>query len=336
MDPVTHGLASYALTRAAFPRASRATFAGSVLAGTVADLDLLTAYIGPSAFLAGYRTFAHSIATAILLAVIFAVALTLLPEQKREPFKTILPLFLAATLFHVAMDLCQNESVELLWPLRSQRYSLDSVAHLDLWILLMLLAGALLPLLLGLVTEEIGAKSKTPRGRIGAALALLAVGGYIGTRFVLHGNAAALLDSRTYRGELPRKVAAFAESDTPFHWRGIVETERALREIDIDLARASYFNTDSSVPFYKPEASPALEAARGTEAARRFLQATKFPKASVEKSETGYRIELRDFQSRHAGQSGWRVLASIETDNDARVIRQELVWDPASREVLWK
>jgi inner membrane protein len=336
MDPVTNGLASYALTRAAFPRASRVTLAGAVLAGTAADLDQLSAYAGPSAFLAWYRTFTHSVAAALVLAVIFTLAVALLRNQNKDSIKTILPLFLMASVLHLAMDLCQNESVELLWPFRSQRVSLDSVAHLDLWILLTLLAGALLPLLLGLVTEEIGAKSKAPRGRIGAALALLAVCAYIGARFVLHGNAVALLDSRTYRGELPRKVAAFAESDTPFHWHGIVETERALRDIDVDLARASSFNPDSSVVAYKPETSPALEAARNTEAARRFLQAARFPKASVETTTTGCRIELGDFRNRRAGQSGWRVLATIETDNNARVIHQELEWDPSSREVWWK
>jgi membrane-bound metal-dependent hydrolase YbcI (DUF457 family) len=336
MDPVTHGLASYALTRAIFPRASRATLAGAVVAGTAADLDQLSAYAGPSAFLACYRTFTHSVAATVVLAVILALALAVLRKQNTDPIKTILPIFLMASLLHLAMDLCQNDPVELLWPFRSQRVSLDLVAHLDLWILLTLLAGALLPLLLGLVTEEIGAKSKSPRGRIGAALALLAVCAYIVARFVLHGNAAALLDSRIYRGELPRKVAAFAESGTPLHWHGIVETERALRDIDVDLAHASSFNPDSSVVAYKPETSPALQAAQNTETARRFLQAARFPKASVEKSETGYRIELRDFQSRHAGQSGWRVLAIIETDNDARVFHEELAWDPSSREVWWK
>lgn len=327
MDPVTHGLASYALTRAAFPRVSRTTLAGAVLAGTAADLDHLSPFMGPSAFLAGYRTFTHSITTAILLAAILTLAMVMLPEQKRDPFKTILSLFLAASLLHAGMDLCQNETVQLLWPFRSQRYSLDSVAHLDLWILLLLLAGALLPLLLGLVTEEIGAKSKAPRGRVGAALALLAVCAYIGGRFVLRGNAVALLDSRTYRGELTRKVAAFAESDTPFHWHGIVETERALRDIDLDLTRASYFNPDSPVPTYKPEASPALEAARDTAAARRFLQAARFPKASVEKSETGYRIELREFSRSGSDRSEKQVIAVIETDANGKVLSEELAWD---------
>jgi membrane-bound metal-dependent hydrolase YbcI (DUF457 family) len=331
MDPVTHGLASYALTRAAFPRASRATLAGAVLAGTVADLDQLSAYAGPSAFLAWYRTFTHSVAATIVLAVILALALTLLRKQNKDPIKTILPLFLMASLLHLAMDLCQNDTVELLWPFRSQRFSLASVARLDLWILLMLLAGLLLPLLLGLVTEEIGAKSKAPRGRIGAALALLAICAYIGVRFVLHGNAVALIESRTYRGELPRKVAAFAESDTPFHWRGIVDTERALLDIDVDLARASSFNPDSSVVSYKPETSPALEAARNTEVARRFLQSARFPKASIEKTNTGFRIQLRDFSHQRDAHSEKRVIAVIETDPNGNVLSQGLDWDSLSK-----
>jgi len=331
MDPVTHGLASYALARAAFPRITRATLIAAILAGTAADLDQLSAYLGPSAFLAWNRTFLHSIASAILLAIVFAVALALLRKQKTDSLRIVLPLFLITSLLHLAMDLCQNETVEALWPFHSRKYSLDSVAHLDLWILLVLLAGALLPLLLGLVTEEIGAKSKAPRGRIGAALALLTVCVYIAARFVLHGNSVALMDSRTYRGELPRKVAALAESATPFHWHGIVETERALRELDVDLSRASSFSPDSSVVSYKPEPSPALEAARITEAARRFLQGARFPKASLEKTNTGFRVEIRDFAREGDSHSQRRVIVLVETDPSGGVLSQGLLWDPFSR-----
>jgi membrane-bound metal-dependent hydrolase YbcI (DUF457 family) len=331
MDPLTHGLASYALARAAFPRASRATLAGAVIAGTAVDLDQLSSYSGPSAFLTWHRTFTHSVATAIILAALLALTSMLIGKQKKDPLTTILPLFLMASLLHLAMDLCQNESVEFLWPFRSQRYSLDSVAHLDLWILLMLLAGVLIPLLLGLVTEEIGAKSKSPRGRIGAALALAMVCVYIGGRFILHGNVVAMMESRTYRGELPRKVAAFAESGSPAHWRGIVETDRALHNFDLDLARASSFNSDSSLVSYKPETSPPLEAARNTEVARRFLQAARFPKAIIEKTNTGFRVEIRDFPRQRAAYSELRVIAVIETDPGGNVLRQELIWDPLSK-----
>jgi hypothetical protein len=181
--------------------------------------------------------------------------------------------------------------------------------------------------LLALVTEEIGAKSKGPRGRVGAILALALVFIYIGTRFILHGSAVAMMDARTYRRELPRRVGAFAESDSPLHWHGIVETERAFYDLDVDLTPGASFNPDSAVVSYKPEMSPALEAAQKTDAARHFLQAAKFPKATVEKTATGYRVQIRDLGEQRDARPGPRVIAIIETDATARVINEELAWD---------
>jgi len=190
-----------------------------------------------------------------------------------------------------------------------------------------LLAGALLPQLFALVTEEIGAKARAPRGRIGAILALLAVFIYIGARFILHGNAVAMMEARTYRGELPRRVAAFAESDSPFHWRGIVETERAFHAFDLSLASGPSFNPDAAVVYYKPEASASLDAAGTTESVRRFLEAAKFPKATVEKTNAGYRVQLRDLAQQQEARSGPRVIAIVETDPTAKVLSDELAWD---------
>jgi membrane-bound metal-dependent hydrolase YbcI (DUF457 family) len=329
MDAFTHGLASYCVTRAAFPRASRATMVGAILAGSAANIDQLSATVGPSAYLAWYRTATHSILGTLVIAIVFSMAAAFATRRKSNPDKlrTILLAVLAACALHVAMDLTQNEGVQLLWPFRAQRYSADWVAHFDLWILLSLLAGALLPQLLALVTEEIGAKSKAPRGRFGAIIALLAVFLYIGARFILHGNAVAMMEARTYRGELPRRVAAFAESDSPFHWHGIVETERALHDLDLNLASGSSFNPDAAVASYKPESSAPLDSARSTESVRRFLQAAKFPKASVEKTNTGYRVQIRDLAEARDARSGARVIAIVETDPNAKVLSDELVWD---------
>ena len=329
MDAFTHGLASYAITRAAFPRASRTTLLAAVLAGAAADLDQLSAYLGPSAFLKWHRTATHSIVGTLVIAAAFlAVAsLTTRNKPKADPIRTVFLALLAACSLHVAMDLTQNESVQLLWPFRAQRYSADWVAHFDLWILLIFLAGALLPQLLALITEEIGAKSKAPRGRLGAILPLLAVFIYTSVRFILHGNAAAMMEARTYRGELPRRVAAFAESDSPFHWRGLVETERAFHDLDLNLASGSSFNPDAAVISYKPDVSAPLDAARTTESVRRFLEAAKFPKATVEKTNAGYRVQLRDFARQQEARSGPRVIAIVETDPNAKVLTDELAWD---------
>ena len=329
MDVFTHGLASYSITRAVFPRASRATLIAAILGGAAADLDQLSAGVSPSAFLDCHRTYTHSILGTLGIAIVFCIAAMLATRHKpkADSLRTVFLALLVACTLHTAMDLTQNESVQVLWPFRAVRYSAGCVAHFDLWILLILLAGALLPQLLALVTEEIGAKSKAPRGRICAVIALVAVFIYIGARFILHGNAVAMMEARTYRGELPRRVAAFAESDSPFHWPGIVETERAFHELDLNLAPGSSFNSDAAVIFYKPESSAPLDAARNTESVRRFLLATKFPKATVEKTNTGYRVQLRDLAEQREAGSGPRVIAVVETDADAKVLSDELVWD---------
>jgi membrane-bound metal-dependent hydrolase YbcI (DUF457 family) len=339
MDSLTHGLASFAITRTFFPRATRATIVGAVVGGAVADLDAFSAYFGPASFLAWNRTYTHSIIGVFLIAAVSAAAVAAFHRNRKGqsvPFLTMfLPIFCASAL-HLVMDLCQSEGVELFWPFQPRRFFLDWVAHLDLWIFAILLVGVLLPRLLGLVTEEIGAKAKGPRGRVGAAFSLLIVLLYISSRVVLHGNAAAVMGARTYRGELPRSLAAFPESGSPFHWHGIVETERALHELDVDVGPGSSFDPDSGVTSYKPESSPALDAARNTEAARQFLLSARFPKATVEKTGTGYRVELRGFPYRADSRSGWRVVAIVETDLEGKILTQQIAWDQLSRTSWWR
>jgi membrane-bound metal-dependent hydrolase YbcI (DUF457 family) len=337
MDLVSHGLASFALTRALFPRASRWTLAGAIVAGTIADIDGLSTRFGPSAYLHWHRTILHSLVAAVAFAgaVSIVVAGISRGRTSKSAFGATLLAALGAALFHLGMDVCQTEGVQLLWPFRSHRHSADWVASVDLWILGVLLAGILLPKLFGLVIEEIGAKPKGPRGRVGAATALGIVIVYIGARGVLHGNAVAMMESRMYRGESPRRVAAFAESDSPMHWHGVVETERALHDIDVQIGLGASFNPDAAQVSYKPEPSPALEAARSTEAARKFLETARFPKASVEKTSTGYRVEIRGFPYLRDARSGPRVLALIETDPSGKVLSQEIIWDPASKEFWW-
>jgi len=339
MDPLTHALASYTLKRAAFPRVPRSTTIAMLIAGTIADIDLLSKFAGPSAFLAFYRTYSHSLLAAVLLSLLVTLLLRL---RKRAQTENPLPLLgtfaaaLAAYILHVVMDLCQSAGLELFWPFSPRRFALDWLPHLDLWLLGILLAGILLPMLSGLVTEEIGAKSKGPRGKVGASLAFAALILYVVLRFVLHGNALATLESRSYRGESPRKTAAFPESGSPFRWLGVVETVSALHEVEVDVGPGASFNPDAAVASYKPEPSPALDAARDTPVARRFLQIARFPKATVEKTPGGFHIILRAFPYSRVVSPGLRVHALIDTDPSGKILSQELAWDPASQQFWFK
>jgi membrane-bound metal-dependent hydrolase YbcI (DUF457 family) len=342
MDPLTHALASYTLKRAAFPRIPRTATLAMLIAGTVADLDLLSSYFGPSAHLTFCRTYLHSLPAAI----VFALVVTL-PFLRRKtpavnnPTSSISPATLftaafAAALLHLLMDLCQSAGVELFWPFSSRRFALDWTAHLDLWILGILLAGILLPLISGLVTEEIGAKSKGPRGRIGASLALAAVIIYLLLRATLHSSALATLESRSYRGESPRRVAAFAEPGSPFRWHGVLETERAIHDVEVEVGPAANFDPESAITSYKPDPSPALDAARYSSVARRFLRAARFPKATVEKTPEGYHVILRDLPAIPGASSVSRIQALIDTDPSGKVLSEELSWSPAFRSFWWK
>jgi hypothetical protein len=347
VDIVTHGLASFAVARGFFPRASKLATVSAVLVGTIANIDWFSNYFGPSAYLTWHGTYTHSILAAILIsavslaifiAKIFKAGLGIETEAPKSNSVSIdvrslrililgaflLPL--CAALLHIAMDACQSNGVALFWPFSFGRFAGDWLPSLDPWILTILIACIALPELLRLVSSEIGAKSKKPRGQTGAIIGLALVLVYIGARATLHSNVLALMESRTFHGETPRRVSAFPESLSILTWHGIVETESALNEIDVDAASADAFDPDSSVKQFKPDPSPALDAARNLVAARRFLATAQIPKASLEKTETGYIVVLRDLRYAAAGETAHEIAAVIELDPSNKVTSQELVW----------
>jgi membrane-bound metal-dependent hydrolase YbcI (DUF457 family) len=339
MDPLTHALASYTLQRAAFPRLARTATLAVVLAGTIADADFLSAYFGPSTYLTFNRTYFHSFLATLAFALLATLPFFFLkPKSTVNPISraTIFFASFAAALLHLALDACQTSGVQLLWPFSPRRFALDWLPSLDLWLLTILLAGILLPLLAGLVTEEIGARRKGPRGRPGAILAFVAFALYLGARIVFHGNAIAALESRAYRGELPRRVAAFAESSSPFRWRGMVETERAFHDVEVPVGPGADFDPGSAITTYKPELSPALDAAHNAPLARRFLQVARFPKATVGRSPEGFHVLLHDLPTALDVGPASRVFAVIDTDPSGKILSEGLLWASSSRNFSWR
>ena len=321
MDPATHALTSFALVRGIFPRRPWWFVLGVVLAGTIADLDLVSALVGPKAFLFARQTVTHSIlGTVVVIGV--AVGIAHLLERKRRPSQKTaatkadgLPsLLVAATLaavVHVLMDLCASAGVALLWPWRETRFSWDWLPNMDPWILTLLLAGIFLPELFGLVGSEIGTKDTAPRGRSGAIAALVLVLIYVGARAALHGNAVAQLDAHTYRGESPRRLAAFADPVSLVTWRGVVETATQICTVPTPVSESARFDPESGLCVHKPQDSPALTAAEQTEATKKFLQTARFPKASVGAIEAGTEVAVRDVRNFAEGETRFAVAARV-------------------------
>jgi LexA-binding, inner membrane-associated putative hydrolase len=340
VDIVTHGLASFAITRALFPRADRPVIAAAVVAGCAADADWLALYFGPATALFWRGTYFHSLLAAVLLvplmvipllailAGVFSLKAARTQETGAGHVRVSALLFapLCAALLHVGMDACQSQGVMLLWPFTAKRFAADWLPPIDPWILTVLMLAIAIPELLRLVSSEIGAKSKRPRGQLGALVGLLLLLAYIGLRCSLHANAVGLMESRLFHGESARRTWAYPEPLALLTWHGIAETESALNEIDVNLASTGTFDADTSLQIFKPESSPALEAARKTRVAKEFLTVAQVPKASVEKTDVGYVVILRDLRYAASGETRREIAALIELDPDANVTAQEFVW----------
>jgi inner membrane protein len=336
VDPATHALTSFALARGIFPRRPWWFVLGVVFAGTIADADLVSALVGPGTYLSTRRTFTHSIAGTVVVIAVAISATQLLRLKRRSLQKAaatkdsrIAALLIAATMaavVHVLMDVCASAGVALLWPWRETRLARDWLPGVDPWILALLLAGILLPELFGLVGSEIGAKNTAPRGRNGAIAVLMLVLIYIGARETFHGNAVAQLDAHTYRGESPRQLAAFADPLSLVAWHGVVETATQICTVDVPAAESARFDPESAACVHKPEDSPSLAAAEQTEATKKFLQAARFPKASVGATEDGTEVVVRDVRDSVEDEKRFALAVRILLDRKGSVTRQEILW----------
>src|SRR5947208_6006431 len=114
MDPLTHALASYSLQRAAFPRLSRGATIAIVLAGVVADVDLLSIYFGPSAYLAFTHTYFHSILAALAFTLVATLPFLLLKPKVPEniPVAAVSSGQLFAAPFHLAPEISKTDAWE--------------------------------------------------------------------------------------------------------------------------------------------------------------------------------------------------------------------------------
>ncbi len=328
MDPVTHILASVALARAGLDRTTRLATPMLVVSGLAADVDWLSYTGGACTFLRLHRALAHSLLGSAILVLVIATGFWLSGRARGKDslhFARVLVVCAAGAALHLLLDLCNSNPVQLLCPFHLHGYAWDLLAPLDLWVLVFLLAGLLLPGLFGLVSEEIGERKKKRGPKKGPIAALALVALYVGGRGVLHARAIDLLLSHEYRRAVPTAAGAFPSPASPLAWRSVVVTENALDELELFLGPGDSFDPDHSVTHYKPEPSPLLDAGEHTETAQRFLESARFPLANIERLENGYRFELRDMRFSEAHEF-FSVVAVVDLDRQLHVTRQEFVF----------
>ncbi len=309
-----------------------------VAAGVAPDLDYASYLAGPGTFFRLHRTLFHSLAGGTALAIAIAAAFYALDKKwpqshvtqdKKFPPLAFLPALAVCAIGiagHILLDVASGIGEQLLWPFRSGWYRWNLDGNLDPWVLLILIAGLLLPLLFRLVNEEVGDRRKGRGGTRAAIVTLLLLAVYFGWRSHLRDEATDLLMSHEFHNRIALSAAAFPDPTSPFDWRGVAVTDNTVEELDVSLSPSADFDPDRSRTHFKPDDSAVLEAGRKTADARRFLSYATMPVATVSPLEDGYRFEIHDLRFASDDLDPANIFLRIDFDSHLRILHQQFLF----------
>ena len=334
MEPVTHFLLGANLGRAGLNRKTALATATMTLAAEASDLDVLGNLKGPVFGFAHHRGFTHSILGLFLVAGLVVGLMYLIWLWRGRRTKSNLPprwglLFFSAYiagLTHILLDFTNNYGVRPFWPFSERWYSWDIVFIVDPIILLLLIAGLVVPAFFSLVSAEIGGRSKVPHGRWGAIVALVGVVVWWGMRDYEHRRAVNALEARTYQNANLIRASAFPLWWTPTKWVGVVETQNFFAVMNIDSATADVDPDGEMQIIYKPEETPITLAAKRSYLGRVYLDWAKYPVTETEPltgTDESYEVRFKDLRFERPGISGRSPLsASVILDRNLHVVAQ--------------
>lgn len=308
------------------------------LAAEAPDLDVIGRLRGPAFAFAHHRGFTHSfLGVPIDAAFVMGFVYLLWQLRGRKTRDPKLPprwglLFFYACLAglsHILLDFTNNYGVRPFWPFSEKWYSWDIVFIFEPIMFSMLLLGLIVPSLFSLIDNEIGARSRAPRGRIAAMLALAGVILMWGVRDFEHRRAVSALASRTYEGAEPLRVSAYPALTDPFQWYGVVETPAFFVLAPVEAFRAEVDSQDQLKIFYKPQETAITLAAKKSYLGRVYLDWAQYPITETETlaaPERGYIVDFQDLRfvqlpSFFGRQQKRRALgAGVQLDANLRVV----------------
>jgi inner membrane protein len=343
LEPVTHFLFGAAMGRAGLNRKTALATLTLTLAAEAPDLDVLSRFGGSAFGFNHHRGFTHSLlGVPLVAAAVVAFVYLIWRIRGRKTRDPNLPprwelLFLfgcLAGLSHLLLDFTNNYGVRPFWPFSERWYSWDIVFIFEPIIFVALLLGLIVPGLFSLVNEEIGVRRNSlPRGRLAAALALLAVFACWGCRDFEHRRAVAALRSRSYQGADALRVSAYPEMTNPFRWYGVTETANFFATMNVVSMTANSMSPEVDPEgnmqiHYKPEETPVTLAAKKTYLGRVYLSWAQYPLVeseeaasdSVASARAAYIVRFRDLRYGGLGGNGRTLGATVSLTRDLQVV----------------
>jgi len=323
--------------RAGLNRKTALATAVLTLAAEAPDLDVLSRFHGPAFSFAHHRGFTHSfLGLPLDAAVVVGFVYLIWRLRGRRVKDPNLPprwglLFLYACLAglsHLLLDYTNNYGLRPFWPFSEKWYSWDIVFIFEPVMFGLLLLGLIVPPLFSLIDREIGARSRRPRGRIAASVALAGVVLMWAVRDYEHRRAVSALAARTYEGAEPLRASAYPTMIDPFRWYGVVETPAFFALAPVNSLRPEVDPAGQLEIRYKPEETPVTLAAKKSYLGRVYLDWAQYPITETEElPDRGFIVEFEDLRYEQMpgllsrrGERRSALSAGVELDKNLRVI----------------
>jgi membrane-bound metal-dependent hydrolase YbcI (DUF457 family) len=376
LDNLTHSLFALTLARSPLGRAGRGTTATLLLASNAPDIDIVTTAGGAISYLKWHRGPTHGplgiLALGILTAGLVWAGRYLLDRRRSAaeataaanvdpdaPFAMLVAISLIGVVLHVLMDLPTSYGTRLLSPFDWHWFAVDWMPIVDLYLLMMLLAGSI----------GFGRPSPVVR-RNKAAVVLTLMAANYGLRAYAHRQALELVpkvfgptlaawcdadDSRdraidawpSERVPSPPPegrrclvdVAALPTFGSPFQWRIVAQYSNAYEIRDIDLLDGRFRQADieDGAPWrltlrYPNVWTPTVMQAAQTRLGEIFLGFSRFPAArSAVDAQGATTVRWTDMRFTGAVVPGEQALAQsrlftaiVRIDASGRVVHEGL------------
>ncbi|UCG12924.1 MAG: metal-dependent hydrolase [Deltaproteobacteria bacterium] len=214
MDTVTHGFAGYIVAKTGL---TKDTGRWGVIAGVTASLfpdvdNLVGGFFGTEFVLRHHRGLTNSIFLVVPFSLLFAWLFTRISGKRR--FWTFFVIWLVEILIHTFLDLITSFGTMILSPLSTQRFALDWVFIIDLFLTGILFSSTIAVLIWRNRSRTIA--------RISVTLAALYISICAGSHFW----ALSLAENHAReRGLHAEEIASLPQPLSPFHWANYVVTQ---------------------------------------------------------------------------------------------------------------
>jgi inner membrane protein len=178
---------------------------------------------------------------------------------------------LIAAFSHILLDWTNNYGVRPFYPFNPRWYagSFMFIAEPVLWGLFFL--ALVVPSVLGLADREIGVRRVRFRGRGWAIFALSGAAALGCWRWAEHAQATAMIANTQVTAAPVQRVALEPYPINPYRWHAILETTGFYQTAEVNTHNGAIETDPQTDVLYKPEDTPAVEAAKKTHLGQVYL-----------------------------------------------------------------